>query len=129
MITLANKWSDKQAKAMKRHTLTTVIEAVGVSRELMDHWGKTRQGAKLDKVMDAVDTLWITGFRSGPDNTPSWTWDEIMQEWYAHDWRGKTGSPPTPEQLVEHCMRWRAKQLSLSKRWVLSSLSDDERQE
>ena len=134
MTTLANHltdlpgyWKRTYEKDLKRITLLVVLEALGLSKELMDFWTATYKTHKLEAVMDAVETLYKAGFIAGADPQARWAWNDIIEDWYTNDWRGAQGSSPTPEQLVEHCMSWRAKQKALSVKWQWhGNLADDQ---
>jgi hypothetical protein len=124
---LPGYWKRTYEKDLKRMTLLVILEALGLSKELMDYWTTNNKASKMEDVMDAVGTLYNAGFIAGPNAGDRWAWDDIIKDWYTNDWRGAQGSTPSSEQLVEHCMSWRAKQKALSVKWQWhGNLADDQ---
>lgn len=93
------------ASKIKHELLYGLAEQIGTGADLVKFWGKRKSGHESSELEqahhEAARNLWEEGFI--PECLPN-----VIEHWNSHDWRGKKGQLPTPNQFFEEALKWRS---------------------
>ena len=92
-------WRAQYTYGDKTAIMEQLALACGLGTELVQHW------ARHDRLNPAAVEFFDTcKFCHTHEITGHFLSGSVLEEWYAQDWRGKKGQPPTAPQLFERAL-------------------------